>query len=161
MTCVVSPHQRAVSLICISSTPALWPWQLVVQLHCIRQKLTLYFYSPEKNLALIPDSISMGNSPSWEIASVMFSYHKQHSAVISAAQGKPGFQAKSHQTQVVSCVRCLDAKRQDTVGCSDGKSATTCLNNITLKWTQRLVCMQTSVLSCSLKESIMYFNETY
>lgn len=38
VTCVVSPHQTAVSLICISSTPALWPWQLVIQLHRTRQE---------------------------------------------------------------------------------------------------------------------------
>lgn len=86
MTCVVSPHQRAVNLICISSTPALWPWQLVAQLHCTRQESWHHTFAlQKKNLALIPDSISMGKSPIWEKVSVMFSYHEKHSAVISAA----------------------------------------------------------------------------
>ena len=38
MSCVASPHQRAVSLICISSTPGLWPWQLAAQPHRTRQE---------------------------------------------------------------------------------------------------------------------------
>lgn len=38
-----------------------------------------------KGLALIPDFVSVGNSPIWEIVPPMFSYHEKHSAVISAA----------------------------------------------------------------------------
>jgi len=83
---VFLPHSRDLGVSFASrALQAFGPgsWQLSPTIPGRKGDITLLL--SRKGLAFVPDFISIGSSPRWEIVPVMFSYHIKHSAVISAA----------------------------------------------------------------------------